>query len=141
MGRVEGWEGRLARFFEQGRSRRFEWGSWDCLLMASSAVMEVTGMDPAAPFRGLYSTRAEAFRRLRAFAGGGLIEAAEKIAGELGFPETVATLAQRGDIVLAETQLGDALGAVGMDGRFALFAAPEGMTALPVSLCRKAWRL
>jgi hypothetical protein len=55
------------------------WGGDDCSLWAVGVPLEVTGIDLAAPFRG-YSTAFGAARRLKAYAGGGLVEAAIKVA-------------------------------------------------------------
>lgn len=137
----EGWEGRLGAFLADARGRKFRWGIWDCCLFAAGAVEAITGIDPAAELRGKYMTKKEARLLMSDFAGGGVSETIWRIASGYGCKEVSVLTAQRGDIVIAETSLGDALGVIGMDGRFALFAGPEGVTTLPVSVCRNAWRI
>ena len=37
------------------RSSKFEWGTSDCIMSVCDYVLETTGTDPAAPWRGTYS--------------------------------------------------------------------------------------
>lgn len=56
-----------------------EWGRDDCSLWVCDMVAEATGTDLAMPLRG-YRSKLGAYRRLKAFAGAGLCEAAIKLA-------------------------------------------------------------
>lgn len=58
--------------FLRGYARHpFEPGHHDCVLMACDWVLERRGVDPAAPWRGLYKSRASAARLIRN--AGGLV--------------------------------------------------------------------
>jgi len=64
---------------ERAMLKDMEWGRDDCSLWACDVPRAVTGLDLAEPFRG-YHSRFGAARALKTFAGGGLIEAAIKVA-------------------------------------------------------------
>lgn len=140
------WPERLRKIIEAARTRPFSWGKHDCCLFACDAVKAMTGTDPAKPFRGRYKTKRGAFGALKRFAGGGVLETAQKITDELAFSEIPVSLAGRGDVVLARVPMadggeGDALGVVSMDAANAVFTGPEGMAFVPVKECSHAWRI
>lgn len=66
----------LRAFMRSARRRPFVWGEFDCCLFAADWVALCTGRDPAATWRGTYSTETEA-RALMDSAGGmsGLLDA------------------------------------------------------------------
>ena len=66
--RLEDWPERLAEAIEAANERPFSWGRHDCCLFACDAVMAMTGVDPAKPFRGKYKTKRGAFGVLKRFA-------------------------------------------------------------------------
>jgi hypothetical protein len=47
---------------DQWRRMAFEWGAHDCILAVCNHVRDMTGIDPAAPWRGSYSDEAGAQR-------------------------------------------------------------------------------
>lgn len=137
--RFPDWHARLATEIERARSRTFEWGKFDCALFACDCVLAVTGVDPAAEFRGTYSTEDEARKLLGTE---GLDGFASAIAGKTELKEISPTFAQRGDVVLVEN--GDptrALGVVGLDGRFVLCASEPGLARVPMKRWLRAWRI
>jgi hypothetical protein len=141
--RIEGWEGRLAEFVTQARSRPFLTGEFDCCLMPCDAVEMMTGVDPAAALRGRFKTERGALRVLKRFAGGGITEVAEKIAAELGAPEVPIRFARRGDIVLVLDPVfvrapWDALLGLCL-GRQVAVMAPEGLRLTPMHDLNRAW--
>lgn len=161
---MEGWEGRLAGFVSQARTRPFQWGVFDCCLMPCDAVVEIAGVDPAAALRGRYTTRLGAIRALKRFVGPpacakpglrygegrnakkwGLTEAAKKIAATLGAPEVSVRLAQRGDICLItdrEIVTGGLDAVLGVClGEFAGVMGPDGLRLLPMSRVARAWKV
>ena len=71
--RLPDWEERLHAFMLAGRERAFAWGEWDCILFATAAAAEMTGVDKAAAYRGRYSTRQGAARILRRLGQGTLL--------------------------------------------------------------------
>ena len=67
---------RLAEFRRLAAGRAFKLGSWDCGMLCAEWVRLVRGVDPAAAWRGRYSTAAELDRILDS--RGGIVETVEK---------------------------------------------------------------
>lgn len=95
--RRQDWPLRLNAWLDSARNRPFSWGSHDCVLAAADAVVAMTGWDPAAEFRGRYTTRTGG---VRALAEGGGLEA--MVTAALGDPLPTPRLAGRGDLVLVD---------------------------------------
>lgn len=124
------WPERLAALITERRAQPFVWGVHDCCLFAADVVKAMTGHDPAAPYRGTYSTQ-EGAAKVLANAGGvfALVDAT------LGHGQRIPVrLAKRGDLVFVDTEQGVAVGVVTSD--HAVFAAPDGLTQMPLSRCR-----
>ena len=121
------------------RGTPFEWGENDCALFACDVLLEATGQDFAAPFRGRYKSAVGAARVLKKFSGGGLEATAEKIARDEGHAEVAPLMAQRGDMVLVEAEAGPALGVC--LGEAAAVAGQEGMIMVPARSWLRAWRV
>src|SRR3990167_1641823 len=134
MKRFPGWPRRLDDAIEAARERPFSWGSRDCALFAADVVKARTGEDLAASFRGRYSSRAEAVALLGARGG---LEAL--VGATLGPALPTALLARRGDVVMAKTEEGPAVGVC--CGAKAAFAGPQGLTFLPLAAWAAAWRI
>lgn len=135
--RFEDWPARLARALAEAARRPFAWGSHDCALFAAGVVQALTGTDPAAELRGRYETAAGA---ARALGSGGLAATAEALACAHGMEAIPPLMAQRGDVVLFETEGRDALGVVDLNGRIAA-AGEAGLVVLPLSHAKRAWRV
>lgn len=116
MKRFPDWRLRLMAYVTDWRDREFRPGRSDCALFAAGAVEAMTGVDPAADFRGRYRTIDEGL----ALVGP---------AGHVGhaatlFPEISPMRAQVGDLAEVEGDGGPALGvvigpqiaAMGLDG-------------------------
>lgn len=140
MMRREGWERALLEALESAAARPFAWGEHDCSLFAADIVLAMTGVDAAAQLRGGYRSAAGAARVLKRFAGGGLMEAVERITRELGMPEIPPPLAQRGDVVLLENAGRTILGVIDTHGLIAALGE-DGALQLPLACARRAWRL
>lgn len=110
------WPERLSPFVRARARTPFRWGRHDCALFAADWILESTGHDPAAWFRGRYEDALTAQAALRDF----LAERGVKISGEadlsengflfshylesvaweiLGRPLDCVLSAQRGDVV------------------------------------------
>ena len=63
--RLYDWEARLSAYISKVASSPFEYGVHDCALFAAGAVDAVAGFDPAAPWRGHYSTEAGGLKLVR----------------------------------------------------------------------------
>ena len=143
MLRAHDWPTRLLNHVELARRTPFAWGVSDCCLFACDCVRAMTGVDPAAWFRGRYKTQRGAMRALKTFAGGGLEATARRITAELGMPEISPALAQRGDVVLLSLPdcppenlaLGICLG----DHHAA--QGPAGISNVPLAFAVRAWRV
>ena len=141
--RAHDWPARLHAAVEAAQVRAFAWGSADCCLTACDCVLAMTGVDPAAWFRGRYTTASGARRSLKAFAGAGLESTVERITRELAMPEVPPLMAQRGDVVLIEANecppehlalavcLGPCIAAQG----------PECLSMVPLARALRAWRV
>lgn len=134
MRRYPDWPERLAMAIEAARERPFAWGFHDCCLFAADVVRELTGEDLAAPFRGRYASRREAVALLGA--RGGLEAVLDAV---LGPRRPTARLAHRGDVVLAQTDEGPAVGIC--CGYRAAFAGPHGLTFLKPAAWSASWRV
>lgn len=138
--RIGGWDGALVDFLRRRMEHPFEWGRSDCCLFAADAIAALTGIDPAAAFRGRYQDMRGAAAALRAFSGGGDLEdAVERIAREHDFCEIPIPFAQRGDCVLLETAQGAAL-AIQVDHRIAA-QGPAGVILTATARVRRAWAI
>ncbi len=137
------WQSRMSRALAARRETPFAWGRHDCALFACDVAEAVCGIDFATPLRGRYGTKRGAYAVLDDFAGGGLEQAAEKIARDHGCAEVAPLMARRGDIILAEIPVdrasGDALG-ICLGERIA-FAAERGFVQLPLVKAHRAWRV
>ena len=130
------WPERLAEAVRAARGRPFAWGRHDCALFAFDCVRAMTGVDHLAAFRGRYRSAKGAARALKRIGGVETLE--ELVVGIFGQPEPIVA-AQRGDVVLLDTERGPALG-VCLGARSA-FAGPDGLAYAPTASARAAWRV
>ena len=104
MRRYEDWPDRLVCFLAARDRTPLKWGTSDCSLFACDAVKAMNGSDPGHWFREKYKTKTRAFRLLRQFAGGGLIETTERVMKEMDYPEIKPEKANSGDVVLINVE-------------------------------------
>ena len=144
MTRPYDWPERMAKALDNHREVSFAWGSHDCALFAGDVAQSICGVDFAEGLRNRYKTALGAARVLKRFAGGGLEQAAEKIARDHDCPEIAPLTAQRGDIVLAEVLVSDGLLSDSFGvclGERVAFATSKGFVQLPLAKARRAWRI
>lgn len=142
--RVDIWPLTLGDTIKQSLTRPFEWGRFDCCLFALECNDACTGSFLYDRFAGTYDSEYGAARVLQPY--GGIIGIADAVYGEFGWPQVPPLTAQRGDTVSMEVPDGTgqqrrALGIVGLSGRDAFFAGPQGVVALPLRDCDHAWRI
>ncbi|MFD2105885.1 DUF6950 family protein [Tabrizicola soli] len=102
--RLPGWELRLAAAIDAARDQPFGWGVHDCAIWAFDLRRDLTGGDDVvALWRGRYRTARGAQRVMRRLGWSSLEAAGRDL---LGDPLPSVHLAQRGDLVLADTGLG-----------------------------------
>ena len=104
MLRYSDWEERLTMFLVGRDASPLVWGKSDCCLFSCDAVRAMTGADPAHFFRGKYDSLKGAYKILKRFAGGGIEDACDKIAMEMGYKQISVSDVVRGDLVLLETE-------------------------------------
>ena len=104
MRRYEDWPDRLVCFLADRDRTPLKWGTSDCSLFACDAVKAMNGSDPGHWFREKYKTKTRAFKLLRQFAGGGLIETTERVMKEMDYPEIKPEKANSGDVVLINVE-------------------------------------
>ena len=122
----------LARFIEERRSQPFAWGANDCCLFAADWVTRATGRDPAAHYRGTYSSGIGAQRIIEK--AGGILE----LARELGLKPAQIGLARRGDVIARDVGNGIGLGVC--VGNAAAFVGRDGLEFLDLNGAA-CWRL
>ena len=133
MPRVDHWERLLASAIDTARVRPFVWGVHDCPTFAFETRMILTdGEDIAALWRGRYTTALGGARVMRRLGWASIEDMGRALLGE---PRPSVLLAQRGDIVLADTGLGFGI----CTGASAVGMAPEGLVTIPLTSCRFAW--
>lgn len=131
--RVDHWERLLAAAIDTARARPFVWGLHDCPTFAFETRMILTaGEDVAALWRGRYTTALGGQRVMRRLGWASLEEMANELLGE---PRPSALLAQRGEVVLADSGLGFGI----CTGASAVGMVPAGLVTVPLTSCRLAW--
>lgn len=107
--RLPDWEQRLHDYVASLEGSAFAWGRHDCALFAAGAVVAVTGIDHAAPFRGRYRTARGSVRALHRF-GAGTLEATLDAA----LARVAPGFARRGDLVMVDEMAGVCVGATAL---------------------------
>lgn len=104
MTRLPQWESRLAEWVEHNRTRSFEWGQFDCALMAASCAEAITGTHPAPDLIGTYYTALGAYRVILENDGlDGICDA--RLDGRVNPKRS-----RRGDIIMAQLDRKQCLG-------------------------------
>jgi len=133
--RRPGWERHLAEAISAARDRPFRWGRHDCATFAFDLRRAIAGgHDVAALWRGRYTTARGAVRVMRRLGWQSLEAVGRDLLGE---PLASVALAQRGDLVLADTGLGFGV----CLGARAAGIAPSGLVLVPITACALAWRV
>jgi hypothetical protein len=128
--RLHDWPERLAEYIENRRNEPFQYGTHDCCQFAAGAVTAITGENPA--IRWTYRNEVGAMRLI--VSAGGLDKLVTQAMGEPVHPSR----AGRGDVVLAELELGPTVGVC--LGRECVFPADVGLTFRPRSVALTAWK-
>jgi len=136
ISRKEGWEAKLAQFFKKCETATFEWGHHDCSMFVANAVLEMTGTDPAAIYRGTYSDAEGALKILEE--RGGITGV-----GDWAFGDRVPALSlQRGDVAAILNGEGqEAIGIVALDGMRVNAIMGEGYGSVPIADALFGWRV
>jgi len=133
MTRAEDWPERLDAYVRRIARVPFAYGSHDCCTVAFDWVKECTGVDPMAGWRGGYRTATGARRLMDDFGG---LEA--MVRSQMGEP-IPWTFAQRGDVVMADLELGQTMGVV--LGVNAVFPGLDGAEFRLIGCTDRVWRV
>lgn len=137
--RMPDWPERLDAVLSAARHRPFRWGVHDCALFTADAVEAMTGIDPAAAWRGRYGSARSAIAlrwRTGLFSWSQLFaEAAER----WHLPRIAPLHAHRGDVVCLDLPTGRPAG-ICIGARIAS-PAKDGLVFLPRTLARAAWHV
>ena len=134
MGRLVDWPSRLNDHIEEWRHKKFEWGKADCALFCLYAEKAICGASRFDDFIGKYRSAAGSAKALLKIGGGDL---SASVGARLA--EIEPYKAQRGDVALIDTPLGDALSLVVGDKVAAM--GKDGLVFLPLSAAKQAWKV
>jgi len=134
MGRLVDWPTRLNDHVEEWRHKKFEWGKADCALFCLYAEKAICGSSRFDDFIGKYRSAAGSARALLKIGAGDLAASVGARLREIKVLE-----AQRGDVALIDTPLGDALSLVVGDKVAAM--GKDGLIFLPLMSAKKAWKV
>lgn len=132
LNRLPDWRSRLTAYLVETAGNGFRYGSNDCALFAAGAVRAMTGEDPAAAWRGSYTTLEGGLKRLMKAGFENHIALVDSL-----LTEVPPAFAQVGDIVLVDAPDGPALGVV--SGEAVACLAPQGLGYLPREAALRAW--
>jgi hypothetical protein len=127
--RLPDWKSRLLDYLNDAVRRPFGYGTHDCCLFAAGAVEATTGIDPAAAFRGRYSTLKGGIKAVRK---AGFSDYVGMAIAQLD--SVHASCATPGDLAVIDTPNGPVLGVVQGEGVYVL--GVERMGLMPVASAR-----
>lgn len=136
-GKRRDWEVRLESHITASVHRLFRYGCFDCCIFAADAILEMTGVDVMKKLRDYKG--AKAAKRILSDLGG-MEKALEIIAGENRMDEVAVLKAQRGDMVLIPGKR-PAVGILSLDGSWVVVPSVRGVYRIPLTLCKRAWRV
>lgn len=126
MKKIEGWHYNLRKYIEASAAKPFKTGSHDCALFWAGGVEAMTGVDPAADYRGKYKT----FRAGKELIGVDLGDYAARF-----FEEVPPAFAQVGDLAMVK-------GACGIvQGEHVYVLGKGGIMTVPLTRATRAFRV
>ena len=131
--KVDGWEDRLQQHVTTHATMSFAWGTNDCCLATSDAVLAMTNYDPAFDVRGSYTDAAGALQALERV--GGIIAAGDRMGSRIR-----PLLATLGDVGLVEDATQTHALALCIGEHFVI-PGPNGFTFHALASARMAWRV
>ncbi|MFN4191809.1 MAG: DUF6950 family protein [Tabrizicola sp.] len=132
--RLPDWRSRLNDYLGEVAPADFRYGSNDCALFAAGAVRAMTGHDPAAAFRGVYSTLEGGLKRVRKAGFADHVAVVRTL-----FAEVPAAFAQVGDIAVLDSKGEPVLGVV--VGEVVACLSPRGLGHVHRKHVTTAWRV
>lgn len=131
--RYQDWQQRIIAAIEAASGRPFLWGSADCCLFVADCCVAACGKDPAADYRSRYTTEVGAKRVLAKLHGSipAVLDA--------HFERVIPEMAQRGDAVVFEGDLGQTAGVMWAGQVWAM--TDQGAAPVPGVVPLIAWRV
>lgn len=134
MQRVDNWPSELINYLAASARLPFEMGKHDCALFAADAIKAMTGEDPAAVWRGRYTTMLGGLRVLRKE---GYQDHVDLVTKRL--TEKPVALACPGDLAVVPTADGPALGIVQGESIYVLRL--EGLALVPLTAATRMFEV
>jgi hypothetical protein len=126
----------IARAIERALGRPMVWGQCDCCLWVADICQEMTGIDPAEPWRGRYASEEEAGKAMPL----GLVNTLSKRFHDLKWPRIAVSNAKVGDIGIARNAMTRAAVVVRSHLEdWWLGRAEDGVTYVPPEQIIMAW--
>lgn len=133
--RLPDWLERLTAYISDCRQKPFRPGQHDCALFAAGAVEAMTGMDPAASWRGTYRTIADGKAALQSAGYSDHVAAVASL-----FEEVPPSMAHVGDLAVVDSGADfDALGVV--QGAHVFVLVPAGLWFVDRMDAKRAFRV
>lgn len=137
--RQQNWIALCSTFLIEHEKTPFRWGEFDCCLFVADWVKMQFGVDPAAQYRGKYSTERGSIRALKKY-GAKTSDLKQAWTHALNIEPTNGCAANRGDVVLVKQPCGNEL--IGVFYANCVFAvSTDGLIRLKPSLIQCHWRL
>lgn len=131
--RLRDWKARLSDYLGQCARLPYQLGQHDCALFAAGAVLAVQGTDPAAQWRGRYTSKSAGLRLIRQAGFADHIAATAAV-----LPEIAPSMAAAGDIAVLALDGVPSLGVV--QGEVLFVLRPSGLGHMPRSAMQRAFR-
>ena len=134
MTRFDDWIQRLVTYVSACHRTPYQPGRHDCALFAAGAVQAMTGVDPAAEFRGRYRTVRGGLRILRKLGHADHVALTVSV-----LPEIPVAMARAGDIAVLDGDDGPAMGVV--QGERVYVLRPDGVGTMLLTDAHRAFKV
>lgn len=126
---------KLSAFIAERNDVPFAWGKNDCCLLVADWVLQATGKDVAADFRGKYISQSGAFKQL--FKRG--LNDVQSVFKDRLNPEIAVAYARRGDVALVEFN-GEFVGGI-ITINAVVCVGEAGLVTLPIDRVKAVYPL
>lgn len=133
MYQLRDWRSRLHAYLAENADRKFQPGVFDCSLFSADCVKVITGEDPAADYRGKYTTVAQGLALLQA---DGYADHEDFVAKN--FTETSRFYANAGYLAVVDQRGQKGVGVV-LGPSIAVVTLGRGIGHVPLSSARRAF--
>jgi hypothetical protein len=131
-------EAAIERAHQRWSQEPFEWGKANCLFSLADIIVEACGYDPAAEWRGRFTTQIGCRRATKRFGFAGALESAAIGNEWQAIPPAEALI---GDIGLLRATQGICCGVIRFRAGLWLGRSETGFCAVPTKMVKLAWRI